>query len=676
MIGAHLSRFDVGRWGVRAATLFGLWLGLGAAIGPAAADKVGVAAAVNPDAFSSLAGSPQSQLNIGKSIFFNERINTTGKGLVQVLLLDGSTFTVGPGSDLVIDKFVYDPKKGTGQIAASFSKGVMRFVGGKISKNEGGVTVDTPAGALAIRGGVVWSDFKSSKSYSVLFVFGKYVKLQGQTIWQPGYGFFNQNGRLETRPFSPADINSIMAALTNGNQGGLGNKPSDGPNPSTVFKLVNTQSLNQLISDANTTQITGEAQKELDTQQTDTTDQPQPPPCDVDCEGTPPGHLQGYAGGLYQQNVNEGENEPPVGVLANRKSEDVDFAFNEDKETFSAQFNLRVGEPGDDKGGANILFGDRTSPPNISNPPSTSNQYISDQSYEDGYDDRFSYISEDGGLLAVSPPDGVTILNDEDDEATPGEGPTVFALASSEFFGQGENQNERPDFCSDCDFLKWGVVVGEAHFVDSSGGPGGGSSQRDVTLLGWWVAGDIPAVGDLPFRGSATYSGDAIGTVWTDLYYDPNSGTANSGYTYTATGDMDMTWDFGQRSGNLTISHFDEDHFQGGLTFSGKMCAPGVTSCGPSTPSGNHFGGQLSGQLPTSWKNSGEVVSGEFPSGESRDASGFALGSFARGPSNYDANGNPIQGSTPQGVMGNWAVNNDHYKASGVFAGTHVVPTQ
>jgi len=41
---------------------------LGAAL-PALANKVGVAAAVNPDAFSSLAGSPKTQLNIGKSIF-------------------------------------------------------------------------------------------------------------------------------------------------------------------------------------------------------------------------------------------------------------------------------------------------------------------------------------------------------------------------------------------------------------------------------------------------------------------------------------------------------------------------------------------------------------------------------------------------------------------------------
>ena len=123
-------------------------LSLAASIGPAEADKVGVAAAVNPDAFSSLSGAPQSQINIGKSIFFNERINTTTSGLVQVLLVDGSTFTVGPGSDLVIDKFVYDPKKQSGQIVASFSKGVMRFVGGKISKNEDGVT-DQDAGRRA-----------------------------------------------------------------------------------------------------------------------------------------------------------------------------------------------------------------------------------------------------------------------------------------------------------------------------------------------------------------------------------------------------------------------------------------------------------------------------------------------------------------------------------------------
>ena len=92
---------------------------------------------------------------------------------------NGSTFTVGPGSDLVIDKFVYDPKKQSGEVVATFGKGVMRFVGGKISKNEGGVTVNTPAGALAIRGGIALANFKSAKEFAILFVFGEYIKLQG-----------------------------------------------------------------------------------------------------------------------------------------------------------------------------------------------------------------------------------------------------------------------------------------------------------------------------------------------------------------------------------------------------------------------------------------------------------------------------------------------------------------
>ena len=137
-----------------AALVLGASLALAAGLTPARADKVGVAAAVEPDAFSSLSGTPNKQLNIGKSIFYNERINTTASGLVQVLLVDGSTFTVGPNSDLVIDKFVYDPRKKTGEMIATFSKGTMRFIGGKLSKNEGGVKVNTPAGALAIRGGM------------------------------------------------------------------------------------------------------------------------------------------------------------------------------------------------------------------------------------------------------------------------------------------------------------------------------------------------------------------------------------------------------------------------------------------------------------------------------------------------------------------------------------------
>ena len=126
------------------------------AIHPAtSAERVGVAAAVKPDATSQPPGGETTTLRIGKSVLYNERINTSGSGVVQVLLLDGSTFTVGPGSSLVIDKFVYNPSTGRGELVASFSKGALRYsLGGKLSKTEPGVKVKTPAGALTVRGGI------------------------------------------------------------------------------------------------------------------------------------------------------------------------------------------------------------------------------------------------------------------------------------------------------------------------------------------------------------------------------------------------------------------------------------------------------------------------------------------------------------------------------------------
>ena len=120
---------------------------------PALAEaRAGVAAAVTPEATSVPPGAGPRILKIGKSILYNERIDTSGTGVVQVLLLDGSTFTVGPNSNLVIDKFVYDPGRGKGELVASFTKGALRFIGGKLSKPVGGIQVKTPAGELTVRG--------------------------------------------------------------------------------------------------------------------------------------------------------------------------------------------------------------------------------------------------------------------------------------------------------------------------------------------------------------------------------------------------------------------------------------------------------------------------------------------------------------------------------------------
>jgi hypothetical protein len=163
-----------------------------------AVEKVGVAAAVKPDATSQPPGSGASTLKIGKSVVYNERIDTSSSGQVQVLLLDGSTFTVGPGSSLVIDKFIYNPSSGTGTLVASFSKGALRFVGGKLSKNDPGVKINTPAGALTVRGGIITGKISGPNKALITFDFGTSLSI-------------NRHGRLYVTRFA-GDVISITGA--------------------------------------------------------------------------------------------------------------------------------------------------------------------------------------------------------------------------------------------------------------------------------------------------------------------------------------------------------------------------------------------------------------------------------------------------------------------------------
>jgi hypothetical protein len=123
----------------RRAALVGL-AGISLLLGPPveAGERVGVAAAVTPQATSRPPGAETRTLKVDKAVVYNERINTSDTGVVQVLLLDGSTFSVGPGSSLVIDKFLYYPNSGASELAASFTKGALRFVDGKLSKTEPG----------------------------------------------------------------------------------------------------------------------------------------------------------------------------------------------------------------------------------------------------------------------------------------------------------------------------------------------------------------------------------------------------------------------------------------------------------------------------------------------------------------------------------------------------------
>jgi hypothetical protein len=174
-----MNRFQL----LASASVLTILIGPGAAPPVAAQERAGTATAAAP-AIQALLDQQERALAVGNPVFRDETIRTGPNGHLHVLLLDESNLTIGPSSELTIDEFVYDPDTGTGRMVMQQAEGVMRFVGGQISK-QSPVTVETPAATLGIRGGVVISWLRPDGSQAIIFLFGDRLtvdsKLTGQS---------------------------------------------------------------------------------------------------------------------------------------------------------------------------------------------------------------------------------------------------------------------------------------------------------------------------------------------------------------------------------------------------------------------------------------------------------------------------------------------------------------
>ena len=204
---------------VRAALLGATALSLFSApftIGDAAA-KVGVTSATDGDPLGKPPQEAERVLRIGIDVQANELITTSANDRAHLVFLDGSSLTVGPNAQLTIDRFVFDPGTKTGELAINASKGVLRLVGGKISKNNA-ITITTPSSTIGIRGGITIMDVNTARTEAA-FVFGKdlTVKAAGQTqvATRPG-------SMIVTNLGSPPGLPTLLAqGALNGQLGAL-----------------------------------------------------------------------------------------------------------------------------------------------------------------------------------------------------------------------------------------------------------------------------------------------------------------------------------------------------------------------------------------------------------------------------------------------------------------------
>jgi hypothetical protein len=89
----------------------------------------------------------------GLKIWENDTLRTGHNGSIGIVFNDDTFLSLGPGSILVIDEFVFAPKQGKFSIVIRMVKGTAAYLSGLISKlSPDSAHFNTPTASIGIRG--------------------------------------------------------------------------------------------------------------------------------------------------------------------------------------------------------------------------------------------------------------------------------------------------------------------------------------------------------------------------------------------------------------------------------------------------------------------------------------------------------------------------------------------
>jgi hypothetical protein len=89
----------------------------------------------------------------GAHVLLDDALRTASGAGLSVILQDGTRLSLGPDTELKVDRFVYQPSDGKFDLFLNMLRGAMAYVSGKISQlSPGSVSLQTPVGVLGLRG--------------------------------------------------------------------------------------------------------------------------------------------------------------------------------------------------------------------------------------------------------------------------------------------------------------------------------------------------------------------------------------------------------------------------------------------------------------------------------------------------------------------------------------------
>ena len=90
--------------------------------------------------------------SLNTAVEMNDAVSTV-KAKAQLTFEDKTTVKLTEHSKIIIDDFVYDPKKGAGKLGMKMALGTARYASGQIAKNNPQqVAIKTPTASIAVRG--------------------------------------------------------------------------------------------------------------------------------------------------------------------------------------------------------------------------------------------------------------------------------------------------------------------------------------------------------------------------------------------------------------------------------------------------------------------------------------------------------------------------------------------
>jgi hypothetical protein len=205
----------------------------------ASGDRIGDAVVITNIVMADFA-EKQRKLAKGDDVRQDETIEVNTDAQGEFKLDDETKLALGPGSRLVLDKFVYDSDKKAGSIVINLAKGAFRFITGVATKPT--YVVNTPNASITVRGTIFDVYILPDKSVWVLLHEGALEATGAKNVChvldQPGQLIRISDGGVISAPVNWSKLPDNTAVAFDTAFPFVTNTPSIDPNPALTREAI------------------------------------------------------------------------------------------------------------------------------------------------------------------------------------------------------------------------------------------------------------------------------------------------------------------------------------------------------------------------------------------------------------------------------------------------------